>query len=87
MLLFCDGVPVEQEEAELLIIIIIIIIIQENIWITDGAPGPERKHLRVHALAAAAEDDVRSFLGFLFLLQKSHGTERSVTAAHLLQQL
>lgn len=45
------------------------------------------KYLRIHALPAATQHNIRSFLGLLLFLQKSNGAQRSVTAAHLLQQL
>ncbi len=45
------------------------------------------KYLRIHALPAATQHNIRSFLGLLLFLQKSNGAQRSVTAAHFLQQL
>jgi len=45
------------------------------------------EYVRIHALPTATQHNVRSFLGLLLFLQKSDGSQRSVTAAHLLQQL
>lgn len=52
---------------------------------TPSAPAPP--HSRVHALAAAAEHDVRRLLGLLLLLEQSHCAQGRVAGAHLLQEL
>lgn len=45
------------------------------------------RHSRVHALAAAAEHDIRRLLGLLLLLEQSHRAQGGVAGAHLLQKL
>lgn len=54
-----------------------------------GPPAPPAapRHSRVHALAAAAEHDIRRLLGLLLLLEQSHRAQRGVAGAHLLQEL
>lgn len=42
--------------------------------------------VRIHALPTAAEHDVRCLLGLLLLLEQSHGAQRRVARAHLLQE-
>lgn len=53
---------------------------------SEGRSASLGNGVRVHALATAAEHNVRRLLGLLLLLEQSHSAQGSVTGAHLLQK-